>query len=58
LPSEAQRRSPIAGSSRTPFNVAPPPRVATHSSSGPKSCTKPNVTSAIVGPSATAIETQ
>jgi hypothetical protein len=58
LPSDAHRRSPTDGSSRTPFRVAPPPRVATHSSSGPKSCTKPNTTSAIVGPSATAIETQ
>ena len=57
LPSDAQRRSPTAGSSRMPLRVAPPPRVATHSSSGPKSCTKPNTTSAIVGPSATAIDT-
>ena len=32
------------------------PRRATHSSPGPKSWTKPNTTSAIVGPSATAIE--
>ena len=46
-----------AGSSRTPLSVGaarratrPTPR------SGPKSCTKPNTTSAIVGPSATAIE--
>ena len=39
-----------------PSSCAPSPRHATHSSSGPKSCTKPNTTSAIVGPSATAIE--
>ena len=39
-----------------PSSCAPRPRHATHSSSGPKSCTKPKKTSAIVGPSATAIE--
>ena len=56
LPSRV-RRSPSRASSATPSSCAPPPRHATHSSSGPKSCTNPNTTSAIVGPSATAIET-
>src|SRR3954447_12170121 len=55
LPS-AVRRSPSAGSSRSPSSSAPRPRQATHSSSGPKSRTKPNTTSAIVVPSATARE--
>src|SRR4051812_24709193 len=55
LPSPV-RRSPSAGSSRSPSSSAPRPRQATHSSSGPKSRTKPNTTSAIVVPSATARE--
>ena len=48
------RRSRAPGSSGTPLSAAPWPRRATHSSPGPKSCTKPNTTSAIVSPSATA----
>src|SRR3954447_13495998 len=55
LPSRV-RRSPSPGSSRRPSSSAPCPRQATHSSSGPKSRTKPNTTSAIVVPSATATE--
>src|SRR3954449_10195083 len=55
LPSRV-RRSPSPGSSRMPSSSAPRPRQATHSSSGPKSRTKPNTTSAIVVPSATASE--
>src|SRR3954451_21377006 len=50
------RRSVSDGSSWVPSSWAPPPRQATHSSSGPKSCTKPNTTSAIVDPSETATE--
>ena len=50
------RCSGSAGSSGTPLRRAPPPRSATHSSPAPKSCTNANCTSAIVGPSATAIE--
>src|SRR5437764_7619915 len=37
---------------------APSPRRAVHSSREPKSCTKPNTTSSIVSPSATAIESE
>ncbi len=55
LPSRL-RRSVNERSSGLPSSSAPLPRHATHSSSGPKSCTKPNTTSAIVGPSETAIE--
>src|SRR3954454_5307241 len=55
LPSRV-RRSTSDGSSGSPSSCAPPPRPATNSSSGPKSCTKPNVTSAIVVPSATATD--
>src|SRR3954452_6330624 len=55
LPSRV-RGSPSAGSSRMPSSSAPRPRQATHSSSGPKSRTNPNTTSAIVVPSATASE--
>src|SRR4051794_41504582 len=50
------RRSPSDRSSVMPSSCAPPPRQATHSSSGPKSRTNPNTTSAIVSPSATATE--
>src|SRR5919198_58499 len=43
--------------SRTwPLRRAPSPSVAVHSSSVPKSCTKPNSTSPMVGPDATATE--
>src|SRR4051794_1372101 len=55
LPSRV-RRSVSDGSSGVPSSWAPPPRQATHSSSGPKSCTNPNTTSAIVDPSETATE--
>src|SRR3954465_5212191 len=55
LPSRG-RRSVSDGASGVPSSWAPPPRQATHSSSGPKSCTKPNTTSAIVDPSETATE--
>src|SRR3954470_19626772 len=55
LPSRV-RRSPSEGSSRIPSSSAPLPRQATHSSSGPKSRTNPNTTSAIVVPSATATD--
>ena len=41
-----------------PSSNAPPPRLAVHSSPAPKSCTNPNVTSSIVGPSATASESE
>src|SRR6266566_3806968 len=43
-------------SSRDPSSLAPSPRVAVHSSSVPKSWTKPKSTSPMVGPEATAIE--
>src|SRR3954454_8007988 len=55
LPSRV-RRSPSAGSSVMPSSSAPLPRQATHSSSGPKSRTNPNTTSAMVSPSATATD--
>src|SRR3954447_12269881 len=45
-------------SSRRPLRNAPWPRVAVHSSSVPKSCTNPNSTSPIVGPDATATESE
>src|SRR4051794_16772878 len=50
------RRSTSEGSSLTPSSCAPSPRHPSHSSCGPKSCTKPKKTSAIVGPSATATD--
>src|SRR3954454_9394965 len=55
LPSRV-RRSPSSRSSVMPSSSAPLPRQATHSSSGPKSRTNPNTTSAIVVPWATASE--
>src|SRR3954454_5939889 len=55
LPSRV-RRSPSSRSSVIPSSSAPWPRTATHSSSGPKSRTNPNTTSAIVVPWATASE--
>ena len=48
LPSRS-RRSADARVERRAVELAPSPRRATHSSPGPKSCTKPNTTSAIVG---------
>ena len=50
------RRSGSVGSSWAPSSQAPRPRHAHHFSDGPKSYTNANATSAIVCPSATAID--
>jgi hypothetical protein len=55
LPSGVRRSAVFVASCRPP-RKAPSPRSACHASPGPKSCTKPKTTSAMVGPSATAID--
>ena len=54
-PTTSSDSPPISVSSTSPFSVAPSSRVAANSSPVPKSWTKPNSTSSIVLPDATAM---